>query len=56
LKAEKARLARFFKSIDKHRTALDFTVEEASGANWTFPAGGGPLTPAIPGTRFEPSS
>jgi hypothetical protein len=31
LKAEEARLARFFKSIDKHRTALDFAIDESFG-------------------------
>ncbi len=29
LKAAEARLARFFKSIDKHRDALDFAVEQS---------------------------
>ncbi len=31
LAAEEARLARFFKSINKHRVALDFAVEESFG-------------------------
>ena len=31
LAAEEARLARFFKSISKHRIALDFAVEESFG-------------------------
>lgn len=31
LAAEEARLARFFKSINKHRIALDFAVEESFG-------------------------
>lgn len=33
LKAEEARLARFFKSINKHRTALDFAVDESFGGS-----------------------
>jgi hypothetical protein len=32
LAAEEARLARFFKSINKHRIALDFAVEESFGS------------------------
>ncbi len=31
LAAEEARLARFFKSINKHRVALDFAVDESFG-------------------------
>lgn len=31
LKAEEARLARFFKSINKHRAAMDFAVDESFG-------------------------
>ncbi len=31
LEAEEARLARFFKSINKHRVALDFAVDESFG-------------------------
>jgi hypothetical protein len=33
LEAEEARLARFFKSINKHRIALDFAVEESFGGD-----------------------
>jgi hypothetical protein len=31
LEVEEARLARFFKSINKHQVALDFAVEESFG-------------------------